>query len=131
MESRLWSQALDDLLAASALQRADPQVKTLLRLGKCQIALGMATQAQMTLDAAFKLDPTNGPLANERGRAARLANHISNVKREMEAENWRMALLGIDAASREIEESPREWRTWKVQALVGLKRYDEAAGMAA
>lgn len=131
MESRLYGPALEDLLAASALQRAAPQVKTLVRLGKCQLALGLIVPAQSTLDNAFKLDPTNGPLLNERARAARLANHVVNIKREMQGENWSMVILGIDAASREIEETPREWRVWKVQALVGKKRYDEAAAMAA
>lgn len=131
MESRIYSLALEDLLAASAIQSKDPQPKTLLRLGKCQLALGLILPAQTTLDQAFKLDPSSVPLQNERARAARIANHITNVKREIENKNWSMVLLGIDAASREIEETPREWKTWKVQALVGKKRYDEAAGMAA
>lgn len=131
MESRIYRLALEDLLAASALQRADPQTKTLLRLGKCQLALGLILPAQTTLDQAFKLNPSNVPLQNERAKAARIANHVANVKREIENKNWSMVLLGVDAASREIEETPREWKTWKVQALVGKKRYDEAAGMAA
>jgi DnaJ family protein C protein 7 len=131
MESRLYSLALEDCLAASALQLRDPQTKTLLRLGKCQLALGLIVPAQQTLDQAFKLDPKSVPVQQERARAARIANHIQNVKREIENKNWSMVLLGIDAAAREVEETPREWRTWKVQALVGKKRYDEAAGMAA
>lgn len=131
MESRLYRAALEDCLAASALQLKDPQSKTLLRLGKCQLALGLILAAQSSFDQAFKIDPSNKALQVERARTARISNHVGNVKRELENGNWSMVLLGIDAATREIDESPREWRTWKVQALVGKKRYDEAAGMAA
>ncbi|SCV67397.1 BQ2448_5008 [Microbotryum intermedium] len=131
MESRLYSLALEDLLAAAALQAKDPQVKTLLRLGKCQTALGLVSQARQTLDQVFKMDSTNVSVQNERKKVARIQNCLTNVKRDLEKKDWSMVLLGIDAAAREVEETPREWRTWKVQALVGKKQYDQAAGMAA
>ncbi|SCZ93931.1 BZ3500_MvSof-1268-A1-R1_Chr6-3g08998 [Microbotryum saponariae] len=131
MESRVYTSALEDLLAAAALQAKDPQVKTLLRLGKCQTALGLVSQAQQTLDQAFKMDSTNVGVQNERKKVARIQNALANVKRDLEKKDWSMVLLGIDAAAREVEETPREWRTWKVQALVGKKQYDQAAGMAA
>ncbi|KDE07038.1 hypothetical protein MVLG_02616 [Microbotryum lychnidis-dioicae p1A1 Lamole] len=131
MESRVYSSAFEDLLAAAALQAKEPQVKTLLRLGKCQTALGLVNQAQQTLDQAFKMDSTNVGVQNERKKVARIQNALANVKRDLEKKDWSMVLLGIDAAAREVEETPREWRTWKVQALVGKKQYDQAAGMAA
>lgn len=130
MASRLYSSALADCVAASALQLADPQTKTLLRLAKCQLALGLVLAAHQTLDHLLRLDPANPAVSAERTRAARIDKHVSNVMRERERKNWSMVLLGIDAAAKEVEETPREWRTWKVEALVGKKRYEEAIGQA-
>ncbi|KAI5479814.1 DnaJ family protein [Pseudohyphozyma bogoriensis] len=130
MASRQYSKALGDCLSAAQLQKADPQPKTLLRLAKCQLALGLVYQAQQTLDQLLPLDASPAVMA-ERAKAARIQTHVANVKREMEKKEWSMVLLGIDAAAREVEETPREWRLWKVEALVGKKKYDEAAGMAA
>lgn len=132
MASRIYSQALADCVAASALQIAAPQSKTLLRLAKCQLELGLIPAAQQTLDQILVLDPSNAQLPNERRRAARMKNHVDNVCRERSSpdKNWTMILLGIDAAAKELEVTPREWRAWKVEALIGKKRYDEALGQA-
>ncbi|KAM0787366.1 hypothetical protein ACM66B_003452 [Microbotryomycetes sp. NB124-2] len=131
MESKQFRLALEDLLVASSLQRSQPQVKTLLRLGKCQMALGMIVPAQQSLDDAFKLEPANVQVQQERARAGRLGSHVQSIQKYLAAKDWSMVLLGVDAAAREVDETPREWRSWKVQALVGKKRYEEASSMAA
>lgn len=131
MASKSYSAALADCVAATALQIASPQSKTLLRLSRCQLALGLVLAAQQTLDQILKLDPSNPQLASERHRAARIKTHVDNVNRERTLKNWSMVLLAIDAASKEVEVTPREWLTWKVEALIGKKRFDEAAGQAA
>lgn len=131
MASRSYSAALADCVAATAIQASKPQSKTLLRLARCQLALGLILAAQQTLDQLLQLDPGNPQVGSERARAARIATHVANVRRELAGKNWSMVLLGVDAAAREVEETPREWRTWKVEALVGKKSYDQAAGMAA
>lgn len=131
MSSRLYSSALADCVAAVALQLSSPQSKTLLRLARCQLALGLIPVAQQTLDQLLILDPSNPQVGQERARCARINVHIGNVKRELAKKNWSMVLLGIDAAAKEVEVTPREWRTWKVEALIGKKKYDEALGMAA
>ncbi|GAA5918729.1 hypothetical protein JCM5296_000538, partial [Sporobolomyces johnsonii] len=138
MGSRLFAAALDDCLAAQALQGKapeGPQGKTLLRTAKCQLALGLIGPAQQSLAEAFRLDPSNRAVVSEKARAERIAQHVANVKRSLESGDWSMVLLGIDAAARELEgeggTTPREWRGWKVEALMGKKRYDEAAGLAA
>lgn len=131
MGSRQYPAALDDCLAAAALQAGAPQSKTLLRLARCQLALGRVEPAQQTLDQLLKLDGANPQVQQERARCARIANHVANVKRELVNKNWSMVLLGVDAAAREVDETPKEWRTWKVEALIGKKQYDAAAGMAA
>ncbi|KAK4698598.1 hypothetical protein P7C70_g7674, partial [Phenoliferia sp. Uapishka_3] len=130
MAAKSFARALDDCLKAAQLQSKAPQSKTLLRLARCQLALGLVVQAQQTLDQLLQLD-ASGPVMQERARASRIAVHVDNVKRELAKKNWSMVLLGVDAAAREVDETPREWRLWKVEALVGKKRYDEAAGMAA
>ncbi|GJN88895.1 hypothetical protein Rhopal_001866-T1 [Rhodotorula paludigena] len=132
MGSKLWSAALEDCLAAQALQRNDPQSKTLLRTAKCQLALGLVAPAQQTLHEAFRLDPSNRAVASEKQRADRVANHVANIRRDLEKKDWSMVLLGVDAAARDCEAdiTPREWRIWKVEALVGKKRFDEAQSIA-
>lgn len=131
MASRSYSAALADCVAASALQSKAPQSKTLLRLGRCQLALGLVLAAQQTLDQLLVLDPTNPAVSAERLKTAKIAQDVSNIARHRQNKDWSMVILGIDNASRQVEETPREWRTWKVEALVGKKRYDEAAGQAA
>ncbi|GAA5823513.1 hypothetical protein JCM10212_005795 [Sporobolomyces blumeae] len=140
MGSKLYSAALEDCLSAQALQGKDKgpeggiQGKTYLRTAKCQLALGLVGPAQQSLQEAFRLDPSNRAVVTEKQRAERIAQHVQNVKRNLEQQDWSMALLGVDAAVRELESeatTPREWRGWKVEALVGKKRYDEAAGLAA
>lgn len=133
MASKLFSAALDDCLAAQALQKNDPQGKTLLRTAKCQLALGLVGPAQQTLHEAFRLEPGNRAVAAEKSRADRVAQHVANIRRDLDRGEWSMVLLGVDAAARECEAdmTPREWRIWKVEALVGKKRYDEASSLAA
>ncbi|GAA6039908.1 hypothetical protein JCM8097_006794 [Rhodosporidiobolus ruineniae] len=132
MSSKLFSSALEDCLTAQALQKADPQAKTLLRTAKCQLALGLVGPAQQGLHEAFRLEPSNRAIATEKARAERVAGHVANIKRDLEKKDWSMVLLGVDAAVRECEsdQTPREWRVWKVEALIGKKRYDEASSMA-
>ena len=139
MGSKLFSSALEDCLAAQALQSRDKssgggiQSKTYLRTAKCQLALGLIGPAQQSLQEAFRLEPSNRAIVTEKGKADRIAGHVSKLKENLEKKDWSMVLLGVDAAVRELGEgsSPREWRGWKVEALVGKKRYDEAAGLAA
>ncbi|KAM0752097.1 TPR-like protein [Meredithblackwellia eburnea MCA 4105] len=130
MATKRYSLALEDCLRAASLQSKDPQPKTLLRLARCQLALGLVVPAQQTLDQLLPLDASPAVM-QERARAGRIANHVANIRREMGKKDWSMVLLGIDAAAKETDETPREWRLWKVEALVGKKRYEEAAGMAA
>lgn len=92
MASRLYSSALADCVAASALQSKDPQSKTLLRLARCQLALGLVLAAQQTLDQLLKLDPSNPQVGQERLRAARIKTHVDNVVREIDQKNWSMYL---------------------------------------
>ncbi|BGP39502.1 hypothetical protein JCM10449v2_003453 [Rhodotorula kratochvilovae] len=133
MASKLFGGALEDCLAAQALQKNDPQSKTVLRTAKCQLALGLVAPAQQTLHEAFRLEPSNRAVAQEKSRADRVAQHVNNIRRDLERKEWSMVLLGVDAAVRECEAevTPREWRIWKVEALVGKKRFDEASSLAA
>lgn len=133
MGSKLFSSALEDCLAAHALQLNDPQVKTLVRTAKCQLALGLVYPALQSLTEAFRLDPANRATATEKARAERVASHVDNILRAREKKDWSMVILGVDAAARDAEANvtPKEWRTWKLEALIGKKRFDEAANLAA
>lgn len=133
MGSKLFSAALEDCLAAHALQLNDPQVKTLVRTAKCQLAVGLVYPALQSLHEAFRLDPANRATAQEKARAERVAAHVDNIQRARERKDWSMVILGVDAAARDAEASvtPKEWRVWKLEALIGKKRFDDAASLAA
>ncbi|GAA5941990.1 tetratricopeptide repeat protein [Sporobolomyces koalae] len=140
MGSGSYSSALEDCLSVQAIQGKDKssdggvQAKTYLRTAKCQLALGLVGPAQQSLQEAFRLEPSNRAIVTERTRADRISGHVERIKDNLDKKDWSMVLLAVDAAVRELGEggsSPREWRGWKVEALVGKKRYDEAAGLAA
>lgn len=133
MGSKLFSAALEDCLAAHALQLNDPQVKTLVRTAKCQLALGLVYPALQSLHEAFRLDPANRATAQEKARAERVASHVDNIQKARERKDWSMVILGVDAAARDAEANvtPKEWRVWKLEALIGKKRFDDAASLAA
>lgn len=137
MGSKLYSQALEDCLVAQAIQSKTKQGiegKTYLRTAKCQLSLGLIGPSQQSLQEAFRLDPSNRAVITEKSKADRIAGHVAKVKENLDKKDWSMVLLGVDAAVRDLGEgnnTPREWRGWKVEALIGKKRYDEAAGLAA
>lgn len=122
--------ALADCQQAVSLQAASPQAKTLARLARCQIALGQIDAAERTLDECLQLDAKSGQAVADKAKVAKIKHDIANVAREREKKEWTYVLYGLDSLEREVDTLPSEWRFWRIEALLGRKRLDDAASLA-
>ncbi|KAJ7460673.1 hypothetical protein FB451DRAFT_1096425 [Mycena latifolia] len=111
--------ALDDLPARrdAASRRAVP--KTLLRLARCQFALGSTIPALSTLRAVIALEPKNAPALQLQSKISLLEGHLKNFETARAKKEWAHARLALDKCLQGIEgeggEIPTEWRLWRVE----------------
>ncbi|KAF7356927.1 hypothetical protein MVEN_01028600 [Mycena venus] len=111
--------ALDDCQQAATLQAAAPSAKTLLRLARCQFALGSTTPALSTLRAVIALEPKNAPALQLQSKISLLEGHLKNFESAKVKKEWAHARLALDKCLQGIEgeggEIPTEWRLWRVE----------------
>ncbi|KAJ6485844.1 protein prenylyltransferase [Mycena sanguinolenta] len=111
--------ALEDCQQASTLQSAAPSPKTLLRLARCQFALGSTTPALSTLRSVVALDPKNAPALQLQSKISLLEGHLRNFENARAKKDWAHARLALDKCLQGIEgeggEIPTEWRLWRVE----------------
>lgn len=134
MAQKRYTQALEDCQTAAALQGKPPQPKTLARLGKCQLALGLVDQASQTLQQAREAPglenaTLNGVLA-DLAKLDRIQNHLKNVQKAKDEKSWSMVQFGLDAVSKEVESEPLAWKLLRVEALIMRGKFDEASFLA-
>lgn len=130
MALKRFRPALQDCQQAATLQAAAPQPKTLIRLARCQLALGAPTPAQSTLRAALALDPANSSALQLKAQITELESHLANFVRSKEDRQWGMARLALDKCLQRIEgeggEVPSEWRAWRVELELAKGNWDAA-----
>ncbi|KAJ6469745.1 hypothetical protein C8R47DRAFT_766780 [Mycena vitilis] len=111
--------ALDDCQLAATLQSAAPSAKTLLRLARCQFALGSTTPALSTLRAVIALEPKNAPALQLQSKINLLEGHLKIFEASRAKKEWAHARLALDKCLQGIEgeggEIPTEWRLWRVE----------------
>ncbi|KAJ6624856.1 hypothetical protein B0H10DRAFT_2004434 [Mycena sp. CBHHK59/15] len=111
--------ALDDCQHAATLQAAAPSPKTLLRLARCQFALGSTTPALSTLRAVIALEPKNAPALQLQSKIVLLESHLKNFENAKAKKDWAHARLALDKCLQGIEgeggEIPSDWRLWRVE----------------
>jgi DnaJ family protein C protein 7 len=126
--------ALADCQQASIIQSASPQPKTLIRLARCQLALGSPTPALSTLRSALALDPKNASGLQLQRQVSELEGHLQNFNSAKKRRDWGMARLALDKCLQGIEgeggEIPTEWRLWRVELELARGNW-EAANIAA
>lgn len=122
--------ALQDCLTASGLPllTGEGRTKCLLRQARCQLALGLYLEASLTL---IELPEGTTGLEGLRLKAGKLRGVVERVRRDRERGEWGMVSMGVEELAREVEETPREWRGWRVEALVRRGKWEEASGLAA
>lgn len=134
MAIKRFRPALEDCQMAATLQSAAPSPKTLLRLAKCQLALGSSTPASSTIRNILALEPRNAQALQIRDKIQFLEGHVRNFEAARGRKDWAMARLALDKCLQAIEgeggEIPTDWRMWRVELELARGSWD-AAGIAA
>lgn len=136
MALRRYSEALEDVRAVLASQKSDRQAKTLARLGKIQLAMAQIQPAVSSLEEARSIASSSHDAATlknidaDLSKITRLQGHLASLDREKERGSWGMMIFALDAAQREVEETPLQWKLWRLEALVGRKMFDDAISLA-
>ncbi|KAK7038721.1 hypothetical protein VNI00_010605 [Paramarasmius palmivorus] len=134
MSLKRFRPALDDCQQAATLQASAPSPKTLLRLSRCQLALGLATPASSTLKAVLDMEPKNAPAMQLKTKITELETHLRRFEEAKGKKDWGMARLALEKCFQGIdsegEEIPTEWNTWKIELELS-KGNIEGANLAA
>ena len=122
--------ALEDCQHAAALQSNAPSSKTLLRLARCQLALGATTPAATTINTVLTMEPNNIVAVQLHDKVHGLEGHIDNFEQARKRKDWGHARLALDKCLQAIEgeggELPTEWRIWRVELELCRKNWDAA-----
>ncbi|KAF8075276.1 hypothetical protein FPV67DRAFT_1665998 [Lyophyllum atratum] len=130
MALKKFRPALEDCQLAASFQSSSPQPKTLLRLGRCQLALGSTAAALSTVRAILTIEPRNPGALGLRDKVQVLEGHMRNLDAARKRKNWGLARLALDKCLQGIEgeggEVPTEWRTWRVELELAKGNWDMA-----
>lgn len=123
--------ALQDCQQARSLQQASPQVKTLVRLARCQLATGSPGPALSTLREAQNLSSeTNRDLWTLKTNAETMQRHLESVARSKAKGDWSVASAALEAAKSMLEgegrDVPTEWRCWSIEFRMARGDWDGA-----
>ncbi|KAG1823101.1 hypothetical protein EV424DRAFT_1397734 [Suillus variegatus] len=130
MALKRFRSALSDCQQAATLQSSEPSSKTLIRLARCQFALGLSEPALTTLRSVLDLEPTNLAAAQLRDKVLELEAHLRTFTSSRTRKEWGMARLALDKCLQSIEaeggEIPTQWRLWKVELELSRGNWDAA-----
>ncbi|KIM25410.1 hypothetical protein M408DRAFT_331174 [Serendipita vermifera MAFF 305830] len=132
--TKQFREALVDCQQARTLQQSAPQLKTLIRLARCQLATGSPGPALSTLREAQALEAEtkthNKDLWNFKNNAELMQRHLDSVTKARERKDWTTASAALDAARKMLEgagkDVPTEWRCWSVQLKMARSDWDGA-----
>jgi DnaJ family protein C protein 7 len=128
MALKRFHSALADCQQAASLQASSPVPKTLVRLARCQLALGSPQDCISTLTRVAQVEPNNAAAASLRKQADSLQKHLDSFLKAKAAKDWGMARIAFDTAVRECEgDIPIQWRCWRVELEIVRKKWDDAA----
>lgn len=113
--------------------------KTLLRMARCQYAVGSTTAALATLSRLFSLEVISDttPSSSNYTQAVQLKQkivaldgHVKNFESAYKKRDWGMARLALDKCTQAVDaesgECPAEWRVWKVELELVRGNWDAA-----
>jgi DnaJ homolog subfamily C member 7 len=130
MAIKRFRTALADCQTAARLQAEAPSAKTLVRLARCQLALGSPTPALSTLRDALSAEPNNSAALALQKKVLELEAHLRNFENARSRKEWGMARLALGKCLQGIEgeggEIPIEWRLWGVELELARGNWDAA-----
>jgi len=130
MALKRFKLALADCQQAASLQTDSPSAKTLIRLARCQTALGSLTAALSTIRAVLGLEPTNSVALQLQMKVSQLESHQANYLASMKKREWTLARLALDQCFKGIEgeggEIPTEWRIWRIELELARGNWERA-----
>lgn len=130
MAVKRFKPALADCQQAASLQTKSPSAKTLIRLARCQTALGSSAAALSTIRAVLDLEPTNSVALQLQSKISQLESHEANYRAAMKKKEWTLARLALDQCLQGIEgeggEIPIEWRIWRIELDLAKGNWDGA-----
>ncbi|KAF8329361.1 DnaJ-domain-containing protein [Cantharellus anzutake] len=131
MAIKHYRSAFEDCQSAVLLQGASPQPKTLLRLARCQLALGQPSPALSTVNSVLSLEPNNTEAITLRQKVNTLQSHLDRYHQAVEGGEWSIARFALENAEKFIDGSiPIEWRCWKIDIEIHRRRWDAATSAA-
>ncbi|KNZ60133.1 hypothetical protein VP01_1606g4 [Puccinia sorghi] len=133
MSIRNYQSALADMQLANSPKfvslGTQPSPKNIIRLVRCHLPLGQFYQARQALKNLLHESPDCQEAQKEDARLRKLEAILSTLKRDRDRQDWSMLLFGLDRLQKELDCGPlkaKEWLVWKVEALCGQKKWDEA-----
>ena len=130
MAMKRFRPALEDCQMAATLQCASPAPKTLLRLAKCQLAVGSSSPALSTIRTLLAVDPKNSQALLLRDKVEQLEAHVKNFEQARQKKDWALARLALDKCLQAIEgeggDVPPEWRHWRIEMELSKGNWDAA-----
>lgn len=130
MALKRFKPALSDCQQAASLQTDSPSAKTLIRLARCQTALGSSAAALSTIRAVLDLEPTNTVALQLQSKVSQIESHQANYLAAMKKREWTLARLALDQCLQGIEgeggEIPIEWRIWRIELELARGNWDAA-----
>lgn len=123
--------ALEDCQQARSLQQQSPQLKTLLRLARCQLATGSPEPALSTLREAQALNAEpSRDLWQLKSNAETMLRHLDSVAKARVKGEWSTASAALDAARKMLEgegkDVPTQWRCWTIEFRIAAGSWDAA-----
>jgi len=133
MSIRNYQSALADMQLANSPKfvslGTQPSPKNIIRLVRCHLPLGQFYQARQALKHLLQESPDCQEAQKEDARLRKLEAILSTLQRDRDRQDWSMLLFGLDRLQKELDCGPlkaKEWLIWKVEALCGQKKWDEA-----
>jgi len=130
MALKRFKLALADCQQAASLQMDCPSTKTLIRLARCQMALGSSAAALSTIYAVLDLEPANSVALQLQTKVSQLENHQANYLAAMKRKEWALAGSALDRCLQGIwgegGEIPVKWRLWRTELELARGDWDRA-----
>ncbi|KAF8631708.1 hypothetical protein AX15_002235 [Amanita polypyramis BW_CC] len=131
MALKRFRSALEDCQLAATLQSDAPSSKTLLRLARCQLALGSTTPASTTINTVLVMEPDNTTAAQLHDKVRALEGHLENFEAARKRKEWGLGRLALDKCLQAIEgeggEIPTDWRIWRVELELCRRNWGAAS----